>query len=118
MGLSVHEKSCLAAPPCPLFLLNMRWTSALLNGVYGSGLKTGVLGLGNDVPGHNSGGVRSGKFSLVTKGGEYSDDITEDRPALTVDASLKQRGDSGSGKTTSGSTEDLGCGSCEDDSHR
>ena len=61
-------------------LFSIRWTSALLSGVSGRGLNTGVLGdeAGEMKPG--SGGVRKGKASRDTIGGEYSDNASVDRP--------------------------------------
>ena len=114
----LHENKCLAALPCALDLLNIHCTPALLSGVYGRGLNTGVLSGVVEDPCHSSNGVRFWKSSLLTIVGEYSEDTTVDRPSLTVDHSLKHSGDSGTrsgeaqapSRCSRGGTGAIGCG--------
>ena len=47
-----HQNKYLAAPRDFLDLFIMRWTSALLSGMYGRGLKTGVHGEGAATQAH------------------------------------------------------------------
>ena len=88
--------NCRAVGPAVRDCFNNRLAFALLRSVYSSGLKTSVFGDGkSEVLSHRSGGVRNGKSSAVTAGGEYTEDTSKDSPWLAVDASLKQRGEAG-----------------------